>query len=149
MRIYAFWYISRTHISELTTISAQMILCIKKKNLIISCSVNQWLKFKKLTELHSFICPITHAKKEFWKKYCNKIYLNNIFTLISKEIQLCNYLNFEDVSVVPLSARPDRQGLESSLLQHPATFNFSSGVLEEKMKPEHKYLHPKGLRYTT
>lgn len=89
------------------------------------------------------------CKRSFLKTYFNKIYLNNIFCLISKEIQLCNYLNFEDVSVLLLSLRRDRQGLESSLLQYPATFNFSNGIFADKTKRDHLDLHWKSLRYST
>lgn len=47
--------------------------------------------------------------------------------------------------MVSLSPRPDRQGLESSLLQYPATFNFSDRFFEDRAKPEQKDLHPKRL----
>jgi len=50
--------------------------------------------------------------------------------------------------VVSLPPRPDRQGLESSLLQYPATFNFLDRFFEDKAKPEQKDLHPKRLSHS-
>lgn len=45
--------------------------------------------------------------------------------------------------MVSVSPRPDRQELESSLLQYPATCKFSDRFFEDKAKPERKDLHPK------
>lgn len=75
-------------------------------------------------------------------------------TLLTKEIFLvfflsfCNYLNLENASVVSVSLRPARQGLEGSLLQYPATFNFSDRFFEDKAKPGYKDLYPRRLRHS-
>lgn len=50
--------------------------------------------------------------------------------------------------MLSISPRPDRQELESSLLQYPATFKFSDRFFEDKTKPEWKDLHPKRLSHS-
>lgn len=52
------------------------------------------------------------------------------------------------MSEASLSPRPDRQEGESSLLQYPATFNFSDGVFEDEAKTEQKDPHPKRLSHS-